>query len=64
LPKQDNMADHMEKGRPAAPWRRQSEDDAKSLSSQTPRAPMLLFEAVGALFQFDAREPASAALAQ
>jgi hypothetical protein len=29
--------------------------------SQTPRAPMLLFEFVGELFQFDVREPEFAA---
>lgn len=32
--------------------------------SQTPRAPMLLFEFVGELFQFEAREPEFADLSQ
>lgn len=34
------------------------------LSSQTPRAPMLLFEFVGELFQFEEREPEFAPLFQ
>jgi hypothetical protein len=34
------------------------------LSSQTPRAPMLLFEFVGELFQFEAREPEFDVLSQ
>ena len=37
---------------------------AKIRSSQRPRAPMLLFEFDGVLFQFDAREPQFTPLSQ
>ena len=49
-----------ERGRPAAPWQRQS----GKYRSQAQRNPMLLFEFEAALFQFDEREPAFAPLFQ
>lgn len=61
FPKEDRHADHIEAGRPAVPWHALS---SKTLSSQTPRAPMLLFEFEGELFQFEAREPQLTPLSQ
>ena len=56
-PKRDERADHL---RPA----RMALTCAERKSSLTPRDEMLLFEFVGALFQFEHREPELAPLFQ
>lgn len=56
-PKQDEEADHLRPARTAL-------TGAERKSSLTPRDEMLLFEFVGALFQFEEREPELAPLFQ
>lgn len=59
-PKQVEEADH----RKMAGLRGRDRRRAENRSSLRPRAPMLLFEFDGRLFQLDAREPAFAPLSQ